>query len=1204
MSADISRHSLRVDQLYSSVVRQQGRTPLDSEENEASDIFSLRLRQSLAETICSGGTPDGGFFVESVEIQPGDEHYDLTYGAGSFYLGGLRVENGPGSETFANQRDWLDRSLYQDLPDVPALAAGETRTDLVWLEGWEQHVTAFEDGELIETALGGVDTTGRNRPMRRVRVATDVPEDGCAEAFAELIQRIGDDAVFDPGSASLVSSTELTVGFVDTEPVEDLCSPRAEPGFLGARNETIRVAITQPGEFVWSTDAALYRVQVEDDDNFNRRRLVFLNEPRDAFAFPLAGQTIELLPWSAILSNGEKAAAPMGRFFEIENGYDETGSVVLASDVPADWEAWLAALPASLDGQFDVAGENRFFYARLWTNGQGAGGAPTMPTAPGPVTLGDTGLTATFSLDGRRRDRWTISARTNTPARILPWGLHNGEPPMGSRRRLAPLALIHWTGQAGGVPTFEIVDCRHRFRPLCRVNGCCRITVGDGRRSHGDVDRIQVAVNLLPPEGGEICILPGDYEEHVVIDNLENITLTGCGRETRWTDDGTTAPLLHILGSSDITVRRIAMANTQAEAILAEPDLVNAPNDLPERLLFEDLRITATDFGAIAGRDGADYTVRRCHVELDALSNGIGGGAGVSPAIFLLGTGLLVEDSTIIALNLTQRQQLGLGGIHIGGGSDGVIIRRNRVIGGNGNGITLGSVRMVTRPTPGANFGSVIEGSFENRVNYTTDYKTNMGIAGYYGTPLIMNDLGCIDIGPIDPGGDGEQPDPMFPVSEGPVENVRIEDNSIAEMGMNGISTHLLSIFQIVLVNEPVDAIAVENMTIRRNRIENCVRGEIPDLGAILRQFIGWGGIALSLAADLEVTDNLIAGCGEGHDSPVCGFFVAIGENLLFEHNRIERNGRGLVDGGAPRPGRRGGIVIGLGMGGLSTNTVSDDSRRQVNRAAFSCRSNEIHTSGGRAIKAILAGPAHVNDNRLTGSGQSLLFSNPFAALAAAGIGAASIGNRLMSPVGDLDFTDYLILEVLSEVAGGDVVNILNVAVGEDFASFFNLGGRLSRDQQAQPLRLTGGETMFNDNQVSLRAFGENQAASLSAVFLLSADDVSMEDNQVESENEMVFVFTNAIVMANSIRVEGGRFQAKILGSLLSAVTVSNFMNTTALNQGTHCFYVVAPLSGRIAQGNTSIFGMAFPEFCSGIDSVAQQQSKLKTAQIGQSIKG
>ena len=80
---------------------------------------------------------------------------------------------------------------------------------------------------------------------------------------------------------------------------------------------------------------------------------------------------------------------------------------------------------------------------------------------------------------------------------------------------------------------------------------------------------------------------------------------------------------------------------------------------------------------------------------------------------------------------LTQRQQLGLGGIHIGGGSDGVIIRRNRVIGGNGNGITLGSVRMVTRPTPGANFDSVIEGSFENRVNYTTDYKQDVPTLDY-----------------------------------------------------------------------------------------------------------------------------------------------------------------------------------------------------------------------------------------------------------------------------------------------------------------------------------------------------------------------------------------------------------------------------------------------------------------------------------------
>ena len=280
MSADISRHSLRVDQLYSSVVRQQGRTPLDSEENEASDIFSLRLRQSLAETICSGGTPDGGFFVESVEIQPGDEHYDLTYGAGSFYLGGLRVENGPGSETFADQRDWLDRSLHQDLPDVPVLAAGETRTDLVWLEGWEQHVTAFrgrrthrngarrrrhDRAQAADAACAGGNGRARRWVCRSLRRTDPADRRRCRVRSGLRFTRFPDRT--DPPPPP--------VGFVDTEPVEDLCSPRAEPGFLGARNETIRVAITQPGEFVWSTDAALYRVQVEDDDNGNRRRLVF-----------------------------------------------------------------------------------------------------------------------------------------------------------------------------------------------------------------------------------------------------------------------------------------------------------------------------------------------------------------------------------------------------------------------------------------------------------------------------------------------------------------------------------------------------------------------------------------------------------------------------------------------------------------------------------------------------------------------------------------------------------------------------------------------------------------------------------------------------------------------------------------------------------------------------------------------------------------
>ena len=66
MTSDISRASYRPAQRYSGLRWQQGRTPLDSEENEAEILSKERLRDLVSSVICSGGTPDDGFRVTNV----------------------------------------------------------------------------------------------------------------------------------------------------------------------------------------------------------------------------------------------------------------------------------------------------------------------------------------------------------------------------------------------------------------------------------------------------------------------------------------------------------------------------------------------------------------------------------------------------------------------------------------------------------------------------------------------------------------------------------------------------------------------------------------------------------------------------------------------------------------------------------------------------------------------------------------------------------------------------------------------------------------------------------------------------------------------------------------------------------------------------------------------------------------------------------
>src|SRR5688572_1403022 len=178
MTADISRHSLRPAQRFTGVVRQQGRVPLDADETEADDLNALALRQLVSEAICARGSPDDGFTIANPVVAGGQ--LDFEIGAGTFYLCGSRLESL--GEQYVDQPDWLTFTLDNPGPTPPNGA----RRDLVWLSATDQVVTATEDAELIERALGGPDTTARRRMMWRVLVREDVPDD-CAEAFEELV---------------------------------------------------------------------------------------------------------------------------------------------------------------------------------------------------------------------------------------------------------------------------------------------------------------------------------------------------------------------------------------------------------------------------------------------------------------------------------------------------------------------------------------------------------------------------------------------------------------------------------------------------------------------------------------------------------------------------------------------------------------------------------------------------------------------------------------------------------------------------------------------------------------------------------------------------------------------------------------------------------------------------------------------------------
>jgi hypothetical protein len=1190
MTGDISRHSWRPKQNFTGVVRQQGRVPLDSDETESDDIGAWMLRQTVAETICSRGSPDEGFHIAGINLANGVLDFDIA--AGSFYLGGARIVSD--GDRWSDQPDWLTISDDDRAFALPLASPGAAtrRTDLIWLSAWEQTVTATEDAELLEAALGGPDTTARRRMMWRVNLLFGVPAT-CPEAFADLVAREFPEGTLDGEQCEVLSNVRLTVGFTQIEPLEDLCRPNAQAGFLGARNEAFRIQVTAPGRFVWGRDnaAPLYRVQVMNDANGARRKISFLASPRDEFGWPLAGMTVELLRWGSLLANHEKAAEPLGLFLTVTSGFDpgDDNSILVGGDIDLALDAWFATPVGQAAIQpLDEDDVLTFFFLRVWTGG-GDGAAADNPMSPGVVApLGDTGLTLNFSKPGLAGDYWIVAARPNTPTRVTPWALLDNAPPAGPRRFIAPLALM--TSTAAGLG--EAVDCRHHFRPLCEVGACCRVTVGDGRTSFGDFRSIQAAIDRLPEEGGEVCIHPGDYAEHVTIANRHDITITGCGRTTRWTaEPGGDDPLLIIESSHAILVRRVAMINTLAEAILADiPEVGNKFGS--SAITAEDLLIDAADRPAIHINGGRAHSVRRCRIALHSLSRSLGEdpAIGRSAAIFLRGGDLLVEQCRItLAPRRRDRSRTPAGGIHIGSGARGVMIRDNLIQGGNGHGVTLGTVRFV----PASPNGTVNTGGLNHyrdviRKNYSHVAGYGQGAFEYFGIGVSLTDQDCITIDGTPPdGGRAPGATPLFPESAGPVGDVRIYCNDILDMGYSGISTH---VFSGLGRNPNTDAIAVERIEISSNRIERCVRNEIGLMSGLKRLLTGWGGIALSICVDATIRDNSIMENGRNSVEPISGIFIAIAENVKIERNRIEGNG---ADPGAEplKPGSRGGIIVGLASGGVASVTTTEPlaRRRAADRPALVVDGNIVDAPSGRALKSILLGPAIVRGNRLAGAGRSALASNPARALTGAFFGFRRAGGILVDAREDIDLGDYIALELIADALGGDAVNLINLCVAEDIASF----AEAFFPRANSPQRLRGGEMLINDNQISLRRHSPALGTTVSAVLLLGQDDVSFSDNQVEVENEVDFFLTNTLAIGATLRIGGNRMQERLLplpAGFLSIVSYG-FLNNTSNNQTTHCILAAGLPAGRVVAGNTTIIGLFGRNICGDFNALDARMS-------------
>lgn len=1176
MKGDISADFHVPAKRFSGVRAQAGRVLTDADFNAAFDVLDSTMETLVRTLLCAAGSPDQGFRIQLATpvalALPGGgvrNTYRVEVAPGTFVLGGRATLLSSVTGSLA-QSDWLSLLLTpNELPPAPAPG----RTDLVWLEQVERPVRSVEDRELQERALGSADTTTRLRPQLRLRVLADVPAD-CSVAATTLREtlRLGGHALSADGT-ELLSGARLGLAFVEDGPGLDPCAPAGAAGYLGAENQTLKVMLTAPGRFVWAWDHGepLYRVQVDAVTG----EVVFLTEPRDPVLYPIPGQGIEILPWDVLLPNAEKAAAPLGHLARLTGHYDpQTRRIAYDGSLPATWQAWLNALPAAMLGRDDTP--PRFFYARIW-QAPTVGAGPDQPTGAGLV-LSETGIALHFAGQGVPGDYWTASLRPDAPEVVQPWNLMidpaAGEvpvaPPIGPRRFHAPLGLVTWP--AAGGPAV-IADCRNRFRSLCRIKGCCTYQVGDGHRSFGDFNSIQEAVEALPVEGGEICLLPGTHRGRVDLTGRRDITIHGCGYRS----------MIEIAADPNrpfrpgILLDRASGIRFADFAISGAGGPVFGAAERCEAITLERLRILARQTAAVALARVETLRIEDCEIEAEELPRALEAAdiAGLLPLIFAAGHEIeIVANRIAVRGRDLNRNRIALGGIQIGGRSEGIRIEDNRIEGGNGNGITLGSLL----PPRGAQ---------------------GQDLVIYFPPWITIDEDGCVKVTPggtvTIPGQDTREP----PRSAGPLRDLRIRDNRILNHGGSGITVAHWFIPDAKNDIGTLDDIEIDEVEIDDNLILGCMQVGLGAALPIEAAFnSGYGGIALSSATDIRIHNNQIRDCGGSGRSPICGIYIRFAERLQIRENRISDNGRPASLTDPLLVGNIGGIVL------SHVDGVEPDLGRAVREVpAAMIAGNTVVAPEGRALEMFGTGQMLVQGNALTSHGNNiggvilmLLFS---------------LLNR-DAAVGDTLTDDQIEGQFRAAMAqiGGSAVLIMNTGIDPNLAligmsasSFADTGtvaapvaggaagstdgpsvlisNKGTADVRAN-LRLPGGPVSFSDNMVLFDALSEALTISLCSVAIISFDDVGMHDNHCAVDLTADFVLVNALVVGlSSCRVTGNRFR-EILSppgdnrrfavptTLLSCASFG-LLNATEMNQGTHCFLSVGAKKPRIVMDTASV---------------------------------
>ncbi len=551
MSFDNSRNTFHPRKDYSGVVMQQGRVQLDADWNEWLAELARRLQAGtldiLGRAVYPPTTPYA-FFITASSSGGGNT---LTIGPGRMYVDGLLAENhgDPSTTTWdtalgemsntpqpppASETGAIDYTAQPYMPPGTALPGGNGPF-LAYLDVWVRPVDFLNDPDLIDKAVG-IDSAGRLQTVWQVKLfdLANSPGATCGSNISGWPP---------PASAGL-----LTTGTTPTPPSGPCCLT-AGTAYTGMENQFYRVEIHQPGTpegsavppaeltagnatFKWSRDNGSVITGVTSISNVTNS----LGNPASQLAVQSLGrdQVLGFAPgnWIEIVDDSLEFAGLPGELHQIDTIDFSARTITLATKLGGFATGNTDPTRHTRIRRWDQSG--KVYEAdgtTVWwdIDAQGAADIPVPPS--GTSLILEDGIIVSFDLSSATgafltRDFWNFAARTaDGSVEIL-----DKTPTFGLHHHYTRLAIVTFPSSA--------TDCRTPWPPSTGTQSgdcgcCCTTTVGDGVDSHGQYTSINDAINALPDEGGEVCILPGRYFENVFIEGKRDVVLRGCGWQTR-----------------------------------------------------------------------------------------------------------------------------------------------------------------------------------------------------------------------------------------------------------------------------------------------------------------------------------------------------------------------------------------------------------------------------------------------------------------------------------------------------------------------------------------------------------------------------------------------------------------------------------------------------------------------------------------------